>query len=145
SAAPGLQITSLPDQIVLPEPACRARLVPWREYLYPLGQPRADALRHVVHALSGVPGGVVQIVVSPDTSWQRAAAGRLDDLAGIPRRQPLPLRLLSDALGIVFDVVWSGGAKPSKQPARSHADTQPPPDKAGRLGYRTEVRLRVSA
>jgi hypothetical protein len=145
STAPGLQITSISDQIALPEPASRARLVPWRECLYPLGQPKADALRQVVHALSGVPGGVVQIVVSPDTSWQRAAVARLDDLAGIPRRQALPARLLSGAVGMLLDLVWSGDAKPSKMPVRSYADAQPPPDKAGRLGYRTELRLRVRA
>src|SRR5215472_4148151 len=54
TAAPGLQVTSIPDQIAIPEPASRARLVPWRDCLYPLGQPKPDALRQVVHALSGV-------------------------------------------------------------------------------------------
>src|SRR5262249_24678506 len=144
-AAPGLQVTSIPAEIAMPEPASRARLVPWREGLYPLGQPRADALRQVVHALSRLPSGVVQIGVSPDTSWQRAAVGRLNDLAGVPRRQALPVRILSGAVGVVFDLVWSGDAKPSKQPARSYANAQPPPDKAARVGYRTELRLRVSA
>ena len=70
SAVPGLQVTSIPDQIALPQPASRARLVPWRESLYPLSQPKADALRRVVRALSGVPHGVV-MVVSPDMGHAR--------------------------------------------------------------------------
>ena len=146
TAGPGLQITSIAPELALSKPASRARLVPWREDLFPLGQPKPDALRQVVNALSEVPDGLAQVVISPDTRWQREATGRLDELAGIPRPQSLPVRLLSGAVGIVFDLIWSGDAKaPPKQSMRSYADVQPPPDKAGRLGYRTEVRLRVSA
>jgi hypothetical protein len=145
TATPGLQITPIQDETMTREPASRARLVPWRECLYPLGQPKADALRHVINALSSAPKGVVQVALSPDTGWQRRALSRLAELAGVSRPASLPLRLLSGAVGVLFDLVWSGDAKASRQPPRTRFEPQPPPDKVARLGYRTELRLRVSA
>jgi hypothetical protein len=129
----------------LPRPAARSRLMPWRDWLFPLGQPRAEALRGVLDVLSAAPHGVVQLAISPDRRWEHDALRRLDELAGIPSSEPLPLRLLSAAVGVGFELVWSGPAKaPSPEP-RSHTNPLPPSDKATQPGFRTEIRLRVAA
>lgn len=142
---PGAEIRSGPEAATLAEPAARSRLVFWREALHPLGQPKGDALRAVLDALSGDPSGVVQVVLSPDVGWQGRALRRLDQLSGVSSSPGL----LSGVLGELFDIVFGGimakPPTPAGRPPPVATRPQPPATKAHQPGYQVEVRVRVSA
>jgi hypothetical protein len=144
TASPGIDLAPVHKPAQLPGPAVRAQLELWREPLYPLVQPRTDGLRSVIDAVSSGGRSVVQLVVTPDAGWQGRALRRLDELAGIASATPLPARIISALVGVVFDLVWSGDSAIPPEP-RSYRNAAPPPDKAGQPGYRVAVRVRTAA
>ncbi len=141
---PGAEIRSGADEITLAEPAARSRLRLWREALYPLGQPRVDALRGILGALSSVPSGVVQIVLSPDAHWEGRALKERDGLAGAPTSHSLVSGVVSELVDILFGWMLPRPASTGDQSPPPSVRPLPPVEKAMEPGFRVEARIRVS-
>jgi len=141
-ALPGMEAAARADEPKLGEPSARARLHFWREDLYALSASDADPLRPIVGALALAPEGVMQLVIAPDVRWQGRAQQRWAALSGQPRSSGMFAGVIGELVDIFF------GSVLPKQPAavsRSRLVPMPAPDKAREPGYRTELRLRVSA
>ena len=84
----------------------------------------------------------MQLVIAPDVRWQGRAQQRWAALSG----QPTSSGMFAGVIGELVDIFF--GSVLPKQPAplsRSPLVPMPAPDKAREPGYRTELRLRVSA
>ncbi len=141
-ALPGMEAAARADEPKLGEPSARARLHFWREDLYALTASDADPLRPILGALALAPEGVMQLVIAPDVRWQGRAQQRWAALSG----QPTSSGIFAGVIGELVDI-FVGSVLP-KQPAplsRSPLVPMPAPEKAREPGYRTELRLRVSA
>jgi len=139
-AMPGAEATLCTDQPDLGEPAARGRLCLWRDELYPLGLLKSDPLHPILGALSTAPGGVVQLVITPDVGWQGRAQQRLARLSGLPPSRGFLVGALVELVRIFFDWVI-----PKPVVSRTPSPTAPSSDKAADPGYRAELRLRVWA
>src|ERR1700682_1112191 len=141
-ALPGIEAAARADEPKLVEPSARARLHFLREDLYALSARDAGPLRPILGALAWAPEGVMQLVIAPDVRWQGRAQQRWATLSGQPRSSGMFAGVIGELVDIFF------GSVLPKQPtplSRSPLVPMPAPDKAREPGYRTELRLRVSA
>ncbi len=145
TAVPGLELAPVTSDPQLIEPAVRSRLQLWREALYALGHPKADALRGILGALSAGQAGVVQLVLSPDVGWQGRALRRIDRQASVSGSQGLLSGILWELFDIFFGWLLPKPAVPAGQPTPSLTRPELPSAKAREPGYQVELRLRVSA
>jgi hypothetical protein len=145
TALPGLDFVPVTDEPPLTQPAARSRLHMWREELYPLGQPKADALRGILGALSVAQSGVVQLVMRPDVGWQGRARKRLDRLAGISGSHGLLSGVLWDLFDIFLGRLFAQPHSAVGNHPPSRTGPEPPSGKADQPGYQVEIRLRVSS
>ena len=141
-ALPGMETVPLTTEPTLGEPSARARLHFWREDLYALGTVDADPLRPILGALALAPQGVVQVVIAPEVRWQGRAQQRWGALPG----QPTSPGIVAGVIGELVDI-FLGSVLPKQRtaPSPSPLVPMPAPEKAREPGYRTEVRVRVSA
>ena len=143
-AIPGAQLQPSSAQIDLPGSAARARLRLDIDPLHALAEPRSEPLRSVTQALAETPSGLVQLAVSPDVGWQKRALRQIDALAGVEPERGLFTSVLSWLLDGLFHLILPEqptSPGPTSRPSRP----MPPTGKASAPGYRTEIRLRVSA
>jgi hypothetical protein len=142
TVVPGLEVIALDAPPELRGAGVRSRLRLWRDSLYPLGEPRSDALRTVVAALASAEQAVMQVVISPDTGWQRRALRQLDrELGGRPAG--FMSGLLSDALDLVVPKSWGQTPELRREQPPSLRLQAPPPEKALQPSFSVEIRLRV--
>jgi hypothetical protein len=141
---PGAQVQRSGATIETETCTARSRLRLDIDSLHALGEPHDDALRSVMQALVEAPSGLVQIVLSPDVTWQKRAQRRLDAMAGLPPERGLVVSVLRWVLDGAFHLVLHEQPMP---PARQSRPSRPlpPPDKALAAGFRAEIRLAVSA
>ncbi len=141
-ALTGMEASRSTAEPTLGEPSARARLHFWRDDLYALSAIDADPLRPILGALALAPQGVVQMVIAPDVRWQGRAQRRWAALSG----QSTSPGIFAGVIGELVDIFF--GSIVPKQPATISSSPlvpMPAPDKAREPGYRTELRLRVSA
>jgi hypothetical protein len=152
----GAEIRNGGDQPAVGKVAVRSRLRLWRDPLYPLGQPKVDALRGVLSSLLASGSGVVQLAIAPDVRWQGRAQRSLvrairGDAGGHVLRG-----LLSDLAGLLVGGLTEAAAvfgpsslhHPASHPpvaASLPSGPRPPADKAAEPGYRAEIRLAVAS
>jgi len=143
-AIPGAQLQPSSTQIDLPSSAARARLRLDIDPLQPLAEPRSEPLRSVTQALAEAPSALVQLAVSPDVGWQKRALRQIDALAGVEPERGLFTSVLSWLLDGLFHLILPEQPTPPGPTSRP-SRPMPPTGKASAPGYRTEIRLRVSA
>jgi hypothetical protein len=144
AALPGVLLQRSTAPVDLDGYAARARLRLDVDPLHALDEPQPEALRSVIHALAEAPAALIQVAISPDETWQRRALRKLDALAGLPPEHGLVMSVVRWVLDGAFHLVLPERRVPSAPPARP-SRLLPPAAKAAAPGYRTEIRLRVSA
>jgi len=141
-ALPGMEARPFTGEIQLRDPAARARLHFWREDLYALAAVDADPLPPILGALILANQGVLQIVLTPDVHWQARAQQRWAALSGHPQSPGIVSGVIGELVDIFFGSLFS---RQTTNPSASPVVPIPAPEKAREPGYRTELRLRVSA
>ena len=145
TALAGCVVTEAAPAPIAPGHVARARLHLWRDSLFALAEAKGDALAAVANSMVAAPQASLQLVISPDVTWQRRALRQLDQMAGLPSTAGLLNRIVSWPLGALMDAILPAPpAEPSSRP-RSHLDPLPPSDKAAQPGYLVEARVRVTA
>jgi hypothetical protein len=144
SALPGVRLQPSTESIDNPDCTARARLHLDVDPLHALGDQRPEALRSVTQALVEAPSGLVQFSLSPDVDWQKRALRQLDALAGVTPERGLFTSVLGWLLDGLFHLILPEQPTPPGPTSRP-SRPMPPTGKASAPGYRTEIRLRVSA
>jgi Type IV secretion-system coupling protein DNA-binding domain len=147
AAMPGVELPAETQPVQLPQlPAARARLRLWKEPLYPLGEPRTDALAAAVGALSETHDGLLQLAVAPDVGWEKRAGRRLDELSGVGSHENLLLRLIRLPLDVLFELWWHQPETRTARPAPVRTrQPLPPAEKAYQACWLAEVRACIWA
>jgi len=122
--------------------AARARVMLWREDIYPLSGSATDLLAAAAQSLAEAGDGMIQIAMEPDTGWEKRAAKRLDQITGIDRHESLLSKLIRLPMDLLYDFWFSYPKQtPTSAPARRRDQPLPSGHKATKACWRVEVRL----
>ncbi|MGH7904861.1 MAG: hypothetical protein ACREPA_12170 [Candidatus Dormibacteraceae bacterium] len=144
SALPGLEVRGSEPSTSQELPTTRTRLSLDRDPIWPLRDPRPEALRQVILALAAAPSGLIQVALSPDVGWQSRAVRQLDQMAGLPPEPNFFTSVLGWLVDSAFHLVLPEAPAPPAEPRRL-SKPAPPSEKAWRPGFRSDIPLRISA